>query len=100
MEPDLDSIARGSRPLADRLTALRRQRGLSYRQLATACGLRPGTISRLLTGRMENPPLRTLMALQKGLGLGSIEELLGQMPSQVFQPQQGPTRRERSRTHA
>lgn len=77
--------ARGSRPFANRLGTLRTERGLSYRQLAVACGLKPGTVSRLLTGRMENPPLKTLIALQRGLGLGSIEELLGPMPSQIFE---------------
>ena len=80
------SSAHGTRPFADRLDALRSAAGLSYRQLASASGLKQGTVSRLLTGRMENPPLRTLLALQRGLGLGSIEELLGPLPSQAFGP--------------
>jgi transcriptional regulator with XRE-family HTH domain len=53
---------------------------LSQRELARRTGLSPTTISELEQGQHE-PKLGTLLALRDGLGLGSIEELLGTMPS-------------------
>ncbi len=53
---------------------------LSQRELAQRTGLSPTTISQLEQGRHE-PRLGTMIALRDGLGLGSIEELLGPMPS-------------------
>ncbi len=56
---------------------------LSQRELARRTGLSPTTISELEDGRHE-PRLGTLLALAEGLGIGSIEELLGPMPSRAW----------------
>lgn len=56
---------------------------LSQRELARRTGLSPTTISELEDGRHE-PRLGTLLVLAEGLAVGSIEELLGPMPSRAW----------------
>lgn len=63
---------------------LRELRKVSQRALAQQTGLSPGTISQIELGRHE-PRLGTLLALQGALGVGSIEELMGPMPSTVLE---------------
>lgn len=58
-------------------------RRLSQRELARRTGLSPTTISELEQG-LHEPRLGTLLALREGLGVGSIEELLGPMPSSTL----------------
>lgn len=66
-----------------RLTELRILSGWTYRELAERSGLARGTVSKLLAGGQQ-PNLRQLLALQHGFGMGSIEELLGPLPSQSY----------------
>ena len=67
----------------DRLADLRELSGLTVRDLSTRSGLPSGTVSGLLTGKHQ-PSLRQLLALQRGLGLASLDELLGSPPSLGF----------------
>lgn len=81
---------------ANRLAALRAVSGLTVRELASRSGLPSGTVSALLTGRQQ-PNLGQLLALQRGFGMASVEELLGEAPSLGFgltrpgQPSGSPT---------
>ena len=76
-EPRL--TARQLARVAERLKELRGS-AISQRELARRTGLSAGTIGQIEQGRHE-PRLGTLLALRGALGLGSIEELLGPMPS-------------------
>lgn len=70
----------------DRLRDLRSRypdEKLSLRELARRTGLSPTTIGELEQG-LHEPRLGTILALRDGLGLGSIEELLGPMPSAIM----------------
>lgn len=75
------------RQLGIHLARLRQARNLSQRGLAEVAGIPHRTISRLEKGDHTNPTLRTLLALQRALGLASIEQLLGgiaRFPSDAF----------------
>lgn len=76
-EPRL--TARQLARVAERLKELRGS-AISQRELARRTGLSAGTIGQIEQGRHE-PRLGTLLALRRALGVGSIEELLGPMPS-------------------
>lgn len=80
-EPRL--TARQLARVADRLKELRGS-AMSQRELARRTGLSPRTIGQLEQGRHE-PRLGTLLALRGALGVGSIEELLGPMPSTALE---------------
>ncbi len=67
-----------------RLNDLRQEAHLTMRDLAADAGLPPGTVSALCAGR-HLPNLKQLLALQRGLKLGSIEELLGTLPSLTYE---------------
>ena len=69
-----------ARQLARVGVRLRELRKVPQRALARQTGLSPGTISQIEQGRHE-PRLGTLLALRAALGVGSIEELIGPMPS-------------------
>ena len=56
----------------------------SQSELARRSGLAESQISALLRGTRNDPSLSTLLALKKGLRLGSVEELLGPMPSESY----------------
>ena len=74
-----------------RLSALRQEAGLSLRELAARAGLPVGSVSNICSGRQQ-PNLGQLLALQRGLALGSVEELLGSFPSLTYETQSlGPT---------
>lgn len=73
--------ARQSARLAARLRELRGDKSL--RKLAEQASVSPGTIHKLEQG-LRDPRLGTMLALRDALGLSSIEELLGPMPSQIF----------------
>jgi transcriptional regulator with XRE-family HTH domain len=57
--------------------------GITRAQLAERSGIPDGTLVAYLRG-LRAPGLVNLLALRRGLGLGSIEELLDRMPSQKF----------------
>ena len=75
----LDQLARFSAHL--RFLAV--ERNLSVRQIAVAANLSSGSIQRLLSGQQE-PRLGTLLALVEVFRLGSIEQLLGVLPSELL----------------
>ncbi|MFN2638048.1 MAG: helix-turn-helix domain-containing protein [Gemmatimonadaceae bacterium] len=54
------------------------------RELSQATGLSEGSIYNLEKGR-RSPTLETLLSLVWALGLGSLDELLGPMPSSESQ---------------
>jgi transcriptional regulator with XRE-family HTH domain len=54
---------------------------MSQRELARRTGLSPRTIGQIEQGRHE-PRLGTMLVLRAALGAGSIEELIGPMPSE------------------
>jgi transcriptional regulator with XRE-family HTH domain len=80
-EPRL--TARQLAQVAERLRELRGS-AISQRELARRTGLSAGTIGQIEQGRHE-PRLGTLLALRGALGVGSIEELLGPMPSTALE---------------
>lgn len=69
---------------AERLEYLRLEAGLTVRELAAGSGLPPGTVQALRSGKQQ-PNLGQLLALQRGLSCGSVEELLGVLPSLEFE---------------
>lgn len=70
-----------SAQLAARVAHERAHHGWSLRRLAKEAGLSLTTLRTIESGE-SNPELETLLRLQATLGLASIEELLGDMPSQ------------------
>lgn len=60
----------------------------SLRALAEQTGLSPATISQIENGRHE-PRLGTLLALQSAFGAGSLDELIGEMPSALLRDLEG-----------
>lgn len=65
-----------------RIALLSQRAGLSPTQLERATGMSRGTAWKLRRGGIENPSLALMLALQRALGLGTLEELLGDVPSQ------------------
>lgn len=78
---DAKLSARESARIGKRLKSLRGTTGL--RDLAESAGLSPSTINQIELGRRQ-PKLGTMLALCEALGLHSIEELIGPMPSQAL----------------
>lgn len=83
--------ARYGARLGETVANLRRVQGeklwgkeMSRRALAKAARLSPGTIEKLEAGDIKKPSLRLLLALRAGLRLGTIEELLGPLPSDTY----------------
>lgn len=74
------SIARQGARLAVQVDVLRKSQHLSRRQLADRAGIGVTTVRKILKGE-GNPTLDTLLALANVLGLHSIEELFGPLPS-------------------
>lgn len=73
-----------ARQLARLATRLRELRGDEpQRRLASRTGLSATTIGELERGKHE-PRLGTMLALRDAWGLGSIEQLIGPMPSEVL----------------
>lgn len=75
-----------ARQLAHVAGRLRDLRGtaMSQRELGRRTGLSPRTIGQIEQGRHE-PRLGTMLALRRALGVASIEELIGPMPSTVLE---------------
>lgn len=82
LEPDPRLTARQLAHIAGRLRDLRGT-AISQRELARRTGLSPRTIGEIEQGRHE-PRLGTMLALRRALGVASIEELIGPMPSTVL----------------
>lgn len=96
---DLDHPgARYGARLGQTVASLRKSQGerlcgktMSRRGLAKAAHLSPGTIGKLEAGKIQKPSLRLLLALRAGLQLGTLEELLGPLPSHTYQEEiEGP----------
>lgn len=75
--------ARESAHVGERLRSLRGKRPL--RDLGESARLSPSTINQIELGRRQ-PKLGTMLALCQALGLHSIEELIGPLPSQALRP--------------
>jgi transcriptional regulator with XRE-family HTH domain len=68
--------------LGQRITHLRRDRGLATPAAADLLGITQAALSKIESGRAA-PSLATLLRLQVVLGLDSIEALLGDLPSPI-----------------
>jgi DNA-binding XRE family transcriptional regulator len=80
--------ARDRAAFAERLSRLLAERqDLTRAALARKARLSESEIYALADGR-RSPNLTTLLALRQGLSLGSIEELLGPLPSHTFPPRE------------
>jgi transcriptional regulator with XRE-family HTH domain len=67
--------------------------------LAHKTGLSASYISALEKGVQHQPSLATMLALREALDLGSIEELLGPLPSHGYRPTR-PARSPKKAPHA
>ena len=72
---------RESARIGERLRSLRGKRPL--RELGQTARLSPSTINQIELGKRQ-PKLGTMLALCEALGLHSIEELIGPLPSQAL----------------
>lgn len=63
------------------LKARRRAAGLTQERAAALAGLTRGAVAKLEASELPDPHLSTLLALMRTYGLGSVEELLGHVPS-------------------
>lgn len=66
------------------LRAHREAAGLTQERAAVAAGLTRNTLVTIEKAVRPDPHLSTLLALMKVYGVGSLEELLGPMPSKVL----------------
>jgi transcriptional regulator with XRE-family HTH domain len=64
-----------------RVRELREDRGWSYAEAAVGSGLTRGNWRKIETGDVDDPSLTSLLRMQRRLGLASIEELFGPLPS-------------------
>jgi len=71
----------GRRLIGARVRALRGDR--SQEDLARNAGVSDGTLSAIERGRSD-PRLGTLLRLVQALGIGSVEELLGPLPTSRY----------------
>lgn len=80
----------GRRLIGARIRALRGDR--SQEDLAQQAGISDGTLSAIERGRSD-PRLGTLLRLAQALGLSSVEELLGPLPTSRYltDPGEDPT---------
>lgn len=79
--PSDDADAQPTVHVGRRLRVCRVQRKLTQEQAAGAAGLTRNALGRLEAQQFPNPSLRTLVALMQVYELGSLEELLGPLPS-------------------
>lgn len=63
------------------LRARRQASNLTQERAAVLAGLTRGAVAKLEASELPDPHLSTLLALMRVYGLGSIEELLGRIPS-------------------
>ena len=75
--------AQSTTHVGQHLRLLRRNVGLTQEQAAAHAGLTRNTIADLERREFPNPHLDVLLALMEVYEVGSIEELLGWMPSQI-----------------
>ena len=71
-----------SEMIAANLRRLMRQRSWQQRDLADAAGLSEASVCRILSGRQDNPTIRTLQVLAQALNV-RIVDLLGEQSSEV-----------------
>lgn len=83
MDEDFPTARFGAH-LSARVAELADRENLSPTQLERDSGMSRGTAWKLRRGLIENPSLALMLALQKALHLGTIEELLGDAPSQTL----------------
>lgn len=74
-----------SQRLARQLKYLRERSGLDQLRLAQLSGVNHSTISKIESGDRE-PRVGTILKLAAGLGLNSLEELFGPLPSTRYEP--------------
>ena len=79
--PDHEPADQASVHLGQRLRAARIAKGLTMEKAAVAAGLTRTTIGNLEGARFPDPRLSTLLRLMRVYELGSLEELLGSLPS-------------------
>lgn len=79
--PDPDPTNQLRVHLGERLRTVRKLSGLTQEQAAVAAGVTRTTIAELEGARFPNPKLSTLLRLMRTYELGSLEELLGSVPS-------------------
>lgn len=79
--PDAGQLRLDLSRWGQRVRELREREGWTVRELAGRTGVSRTTISAIETGKHPNPGLDVLVRLQYGLGLDSIESLLGELPS-------------------
>lgn len=66
------------------LRARREAAGLTQERAAVAAGLTRNTLGSIEKSALPDPHLSTLLALMQVYGLGSLDELLGPMPSMTL----------------
>jgi transcriptional regulator with XRE-family HTH domain len=76
-EDDVTTRSRDPGPFALRLATLRWRACLSRDQLAESSGVSADLIQSLEQGRADNPTLRTLLGLARGLGVTGGELIEG-----------------------
>lgn len=74
------TVEAGLQAIGPRVVQLRGERRISQDMLVGLSGLSSGVVSRLERGE-SNPTLSTILRLAGALDLGSIEQLLGELPS-------------------
>jgi DNA-binding XRE family transcriptional regulator len=67
--------------VGQRLRQIRQRCGYTQEQAAAAAGLTRNTLVSLERARFPDPRLSTLLALMRAYQLGSLEDLIGPLPS-------------------
>ena len=90
--PDMQSrIAETIARVASRIRALRRQQGITVRELADRCGMERPNLSRIESGR-TNPTLRTLCTICFALEVGLTDLLQERLPEESPGPGTSPSK--------
>src|SRR5205814_340520 len=80
MPLDDDLLHRAQQQFAKRVRELREIQGMSQEDVARAGGIDQGWLSKVEDNKV-NPRLTSLLKVQHGLGVDSLEALLGRIPS-------------------
>lgn len=72
--------------LAQRIRAIREERGLTQQAVARAAGIATDMVSRLENGHYTSPGLRTLLRIAEGMGV-SLAALLPEVPNPATTPE-------------
>lgn len=84
MQPkDPKSVSLGAH-IGGQVARLRKSKGIAALAFANETGMSRGTVYKLESGGIENPSLGTLLSIQSALGLASLEELFGALPSRSW----------------